>query len=399
MNKCWIVTKRKEYFQAIGDYNYCNLSDMILPRKIAYDSETTGLKAHLPGEIFAQQLGTGENNYLIDSETVGPKEVEKYIKDKILVIHNALFDLGWLYKYDIFPWKVRDTMLASQIMNNGLYMVRHNFGAVMTEHLGLNYDKSEQANISVIKLSTKESIEYCFNDVDKLLELESVLNKKLIEGGYVGTYNLHCRWIRAFAYMQQCGVPISVPEWENKIKTDKKLQIEEKKAVEEYIYDNIVPYRDGQLSLFDTDKKILIQITSPKQMLDVFDKFEINTVSSEIDKKTNKPKRSIAEDVISKTKHPFVDVWKKFQSINHDVTTFGETFLPNIYEGRLYTKYRPIMDTARISAGGKDKKGIKATNTLNIPQNEKSRSPFEANPGYQVIICDYDGQFGMVIAV
>ncbi len=121
-------------------------------------------------------------------------------------------------------------------------------------------------------------------------------------------------------------------------------------------------------------------------MIKVFNALEINTW----DKKEEKD--SIAEEIISKSSHEFVKIWLEFQSINHDVTTFGENFFPTIYEGRLYTNYKPILDTARISAGGKNKDKSKEINTLNIPKNEKSRKPFEAKEGFKYLVADYSAQ-------
>ena len=36
----YIVTRNKDYFLKIGNYNYCDLKDMILPDKLAVDTET-----------------------------------------------------------------------------------------------------------------------------------------------------------------------------------------------------------------------------------------------------------------------------------------------------------------------------------------------------------------------
>ena len=38
----YIITKNRQYFSKIGEYNYCDLSDMELTDTIAVDSETTG---------------------------------------------------------------------------------------------------------------------------------------------------------------------------------------------------------------------------------------------------------------------------------------------------------------------------------------------------------------------
>lgn len=36
----YIITKNKSFFEKIGEYQYCQLDDMILPEMLACDSET-----------------------------------------------------------------------------------------------------------------------------------------------------------------------------------------------------------------------------------------------------------------------------------------------------------------------------------------------------------------------
>lgn len=380
----YIITNRKEYFFSIGQYNYCSLKEMILPKKISCDTETTSLKPY-KGELFAVQIGTGKDNYLIDIASIGIENVIPYLQNKVLVFHNAKFDLGWFYKHNFFPWKVRDTFLASKILHNGLVTIRHSFGHVMERELGIDYDKSEQKNIAKMQLSTDKAIQYCFNDVDRLLELDDALNKKIIEGGYLNAYQLHRRHIRALAYMEQCGVPISLDKWKQKIERDKEeLKIKEQ-AVIDYIFDHLPEYRNNQLDMFVVTRDVKISPSSPLQMIPIFKKLEINVLDPE-------GKESTSEDVIKKTKHPFVDIFLEYKSIAHDVSTFGENFIPAIHEGRLYTSYSPIMDTARISAGGKNADKSKEINTLNLPANKKTRECVEANPGYKYLVADYSGQ-------
>lgn len=380
----YIVTNRKDYFKRIGEYNYCSLEEVILPSKIAVDTETTSLKPH-KGQMFAIQVGTGSDNYLFDLESISIDDVIPLLENRVLVFHNAKFDLGWFYKYGFFPWKVRDTFLASKILHNGLVTVRHSFGELMTRELKIDYDKSEQKNIAKVKLSTAKAIQYCFNDVDKLLELDTALNKQIIAGGYLNAYQLHRRHVRALAYMEQCGVPFSLPKWKQKIERDKiELRGKEAKVIE-YIYENCPQYRVKQLDLFGIRKDITISISSPAQMINVLNDLGINTLDPD-------GKESTAEDVIKKTTHEFVDIFLEYKSIAHDVSTFGENFLPSMHKGRLYTSYRPIMDTARISAGGRNADKTKEINTLNMPANQKTRECVEALPGYKYLVSDYSGQ-------
>ena len=100
----YIVTNRKDYFKKIGEYNYCSLGEIILPSKIAVDTETTSIKPY-KGDMFAIQVGTGDNVYLFDLESIGIENVIPLLENKVLVFHNAKFDLGWFYKYGFYPRK------------------------------------------------------------------------------------------------------------------------------------------------------------------------------------------------------------------------------------------------------------------------------------------------------
>lgn len=376
----YIITKTPEFFEKIGQFNFCQLEDMILPEILAVDTETTELKAIL-GDIFAIQIGTGINNYLIhcyDNNYIA-QDVTPYLEDKILIGHNLTFDLGFFYKYGFYPDKVKDTFIASKILYNGIKEYRHDFGTVFERELGINYNKSEQKNINKIKLSTSKSIEYCFNDVDRLIELHTHLETKIIEGGFQDTYNLHCEYIKALAYMEQCGVPLSKEKWLQKIELDKQVLKEKEQLVSNYITSNLPQFHQQQLDLFSSEVKLNIDLSSPKQMLSVFKSLKINCIDDE-------GKDSISENVIKKSKHEFVKIWLDFQSAKHDVTTFGNNIFEKVIDGRIYTSYNPILDTARISSRKGD------VNTLNLPANQRTRECIEAKPGFKMIVSDYEGQ-------
>ena len=376
----YIITKTPEFFQNIGQFNFCQLEDMILSKILAVDTETTELKAIL-GDIFAIQIGTGIDNYLIhcyDNNYV-PQNVIPYLKDKILIGHNLTFDLGFFYKYGFYPDKVKDTFIASKILYNGIKEYRHDFGTVFERELEINYDKSEQKNINKIKLSTLKSIEYCFNDVDRLIELHTHLENKIIERGFKETYNLHCEYIKALAYMEQCGVPLSKEKWLQKIELDKQVLKEKEEFVSNYITTNLPQFHQQQLDLFISEPILNLDLTSPKQMIPVFQALKINCIDDE-------GKDSISENVIKKTKHEFVNIWLEYQSAKHDVTTFGNNIFEKVIDGRIYTGYNPILDTARISSRKGD------VNTLNLPANQRTRECIVAKPGFKMIVSDYEGQ-------
>jgi DNA polymerase I len=389
----YIVCLDKTPFEAIGDYNYCSLEDMVLTDIISVDTETTGLQAR-NCDIFCTQIGTGKNNYIIVMYNNNYKfqDLIPYLKNKTMIFHNALFDLGFFYKYGFYPENVRDTMLASKVLYNGAedsnnYFLpyRHDFGAVMKRELNVQYDKTDQKNIHIVKLSQQSTIEYSFNDVDRLVELHEVLSLKIDQRGYRKTYDLHCNYIRALAYMEQCGLPISSKMWKDKMIKDINNSFEGKTLIENYIYDNLPKYRDGQLDMFNDNKKINVSINSPLQMIKVFNDFGINT-------KDKDGKDSINEKVISKSKHEFVKMWLDYQEANHRVTTFGDKIYQQIEEERIYTNFNPMVDTARLSS----RKG--SINFLNFPSDSITRDCFQANDGNVLIVCDYGAQEGVLLA-
>lgn len=376
----YIITKNPEFFEKIGNYNYCNLEDMILPETISIDTETTGLTPR-HNDIFCVQIGTGENNYIIHlyDDNYCFEEIIPYIENKTLIGHNLLFDLGFFYKHNFYPDKVYDTMLASKVLYNGDPSIRHDFGAVMERELNVKYDKTEQKNIHIVKLSQSSTIQYSFNDVDRLIELHDVLLAKINNREFIETYTLHCRFIKALAYIEQCGLPISSELWKHKMKEDEENMYKWKKVIEEYIYDNIPEFADRQIDMFNTEKKILISLTSPIQMIKVFEKFGIPT-------KDKEGKDSINESIISKSKHKFVEMWLKYQEANHRVTTFGNKIFERIENERIYTNFNPMVDTARLST----RKGH--INFLNFPSDEKTRKSFQTNDENVMIVCDWSGQ-------
>ena len=398
----YIVTKNKSYFDKIGRYKYCNLEDMILPDTIAVDSETTGLEAR-NCEMFCIQIGTGVHNYIIEFYTSEDhytfEDVAPYLDDKELVFHNAQFDLGFMYKYGYFPKFVRDTMLASKILYNGGmeivgkdynddYIYRpysHTFGSCMKRELDITYDKTDQKNIHLIKLSQESTIKYSFNDVDKLLLLHKKLSDKIDSNEQRETYDLHCQYSRVLAYMEQCGLPISSKRWADKMKQDIIDSLNHQELIQDYIYTNLPQFADNQLDMFDTKKRISVSLTSSKQMIKVFNALDIPT-------KDKDGKDSIGEDIISKSKHEFVSMWLAFQGANHRVTTFGQKIYDKIENERLFTNFNPMVDTARLSS----RKG--SINFLNFPSDSITRDCFATVQGKKMVVCDWSGQETVIAA-
>lgn len=407
----FIITKNTEFFKRIGEYNYLTLEEVTqklsIVGKIAVDTETTGLNART-NKVFAVQIGTGTDNFLFDLQdyrttlrfreyeglTTTLDEVLPILYDKHLVFHNAMFDLGFLMKAGFFPKRqhIWDTMVASRVLNVGRKTVRHSFKDVMGRWLGVEVDKTEQKNIHRVKLSTKQAIQYCFDDVDRLLELMSVGANHLRSFGAMETFRLQCGTILPMVYMELCGIPLPERDWVTKLINDKLDSAKAKDAVTSYIYHHLPEYRAAQIDLFTQEASGLnLNLDSPKQMIPVFKKLGINTEVD--DKEKGGVKDSIQGDVIRLSGHEFVPIWLDYQEAATRVSNFGKNILPKIKDDRVYPKYGLMVDTSRIASRNEGD-----MNALNIPADPATRRCIRAPKGWKIVVADYEAQEGVILA-
>ena len=87
----YIITKHPEFFDKIGQYNFCSLEQLsTLPDEIAFDSETTGLFAG-EEDMFCCQIGDRTNNYIVhmydDNYTF--YDVIPYLRGKTFVMQEC----------------------------------------------------------------------------------------------------------------------------------------------------------------------------------------------------------------------------------------------------------------------------------------------------------------------
>jgi hypothetical protein len=85
--------------------------------------------------------------YLIDCFAVDPSALWEALAEKDLVLHNAVFDLGFLARMNFCPkGRLHDTMLLSQVLCAGRYDQRHRLSDCAERELGRQLDKTEQVS-------------------------------------------------------------------------------------------------------------------------------------------------------------------------------------------------------------------------------------------------------------
>lgn len=241
---------------------------ILLPLKeVQIDSETKGLDCHTK-ELLTLQLGCTENQIVFDWTTLTTnekKQLKEYIESERLFIgHNLMFDLTFLYKYDIWPNHIYDTMIAEQLIFLGYprvltadlvnelgiefpgyeYIVPDQINGVSKEpywelsyslkatakrRINVDIDKTVRGKI-INEGLTEDVVLYAGGDVMWLEKIKDAQEIELEKQDISKAMIFECEFIKSLAYVKYCGVKLDVVKWTEKMNKD---QADLKKALEE----------------------------------------------------------------------------------------------------------------------------------------------------------------------
>lgn len=148
---------------------------------------------------------------------------------------------------------------------------------------------------------------------------------------------------------------------------------------------------------FDTEPKCVINWSSQKQVIPLFELLGINVET--FDKKTKQKKKSIEANVLKPQKNdfPIIPIFLEYQEAAKVVSTYGQNWLNaiNPKTGRIHADFHSIgTDTARVSSGG----GVWKLNIQNLPHDPETRACFTSEEGNAWLSADYQSQESRIIA-
>lgn len=361
---------------------------------IQVDTETTGL-FFKTSEILLYQIGCDGVQFVFDNSTFPISILKEILETKHLILHNAKFDLCFLYKYGIVPTKVWDTFLAESVLTTGLITAKRGLADVALKYLNINIDKSIRDNFTKKSIGEDE-IEYAGMDVVYLKDIMKLQQEALIIEGTKNTAILENRFVLALAYIEFCGVSFNPDMWKKKCQEDAEnlIKIRDRLNTEVKLLNDPEFYFEG---LFGGE--CLVDWASPKQVVKLFNKLGVDTTT--VDKKTGISKHSVQTNNIENQKdvHPIIPIYIEYKKAEKLVTSFGEGMFKMYHEdtGRIYTKFRQILDTGRVSCGGKDKDGNDYPNLQQTPSDDRHRMCITVRPGNKLIIADYSSQESRIL--
>ena len=410
---------------------------------IQFDTETTGLNAHLC-DLVCMQFGykdfhTGKSDQIIvDTLSIDALLYRQIIESKPIIGHNLKFDLQFLYNYNITPLDVYDTMICEQVLYLGYSkkQVSFNLHDVLLRNTGIELDKSYQKQIATNGL-TPEGIIYAANDVKYLQDIRKA--QILIAEGRncVRALTVENRFVPAIAYLEWCGIHLDEDKWKAKMDNDNERYNTTLTRLNDYVKHHTELSKHfvstaTQLDLFETNPDVFehpvtVDWASPKQVIPVFKTLGFNTEI--FDKETHKMRDSVEKKVVGIQKgidDEFLDIYFDYKEAEKKVSTYGQNYLNlvNPKTGRIHTEFKQIGTvTGRMSSGGADfedesKKGridkdlaryknlkdddVRYVNLQNLPargeEGKITRECFTSKPGNAFISCDYSAEESRVQA-
>lgn len=453
----YFVTGQRELFE-FPDAKYKCISveeslKILEPlRVVGLDTETTGTEIW-QGKLLTLQLGNKENQVVIDCMTIDVKQYKDYLEsDRLFIIHNAKFDLRWLYKEHIVVRNVYDTYLAEKILFLGFPpgIVSLSLQACCDRYLGIFLDKTVRGQIHAGM--TEGVIVYAANDVVHLEDIMNLQLKTITARGQKVALDIENEFVRVLAYIEYCGIKLDPVKWKAKMDKDaERLRVAEQK-LNEWVVDYVMKKDDPSLiarnydthkkgkpakladnvyvvipqpslfAEFDTGPQCIINWNSSKQVIRLFEELGFDLLVK--DKKTGKMKKSVESKFIElqASKSSIVPLYLEYSAAFKVVTSFGQNFLDaiNPVTQRIHPTFNQMMDTGRLScgSGGKGKGGKtkdddiaeevdenkdtstqandKSVNVQQLPATEETRAAFVPEKGHLLVDCDYGDQEGHV---
>jgi ribonuclease D len=184
-----------------GDLPGSIADDFALSRRIAWDIETTGLDWRRDRigtcQLFSEAVGA----VVVTVSEHRPSALARLIEDSAVekVFHHAPFDLRFMVSaWDVSPVAIRDTKVASKILDPAAPNETHSLQQLVSRYLGVSLPKGavRVSDWSAPEL-TDEQIRYAASDVLHLLRLLDAMETVLRASGRAELYDSCCAFLPA----------------------------------------------------------------------------------------------------------------------------------------------------------------------------------------------------------
>lgn len=168
------------------DVDEDTLARLVASGVVACDIETSGLDARQDSigtvQIHARELGS----IVLQIGDRRPDRLCRLLNDRKVrkVFHHAMFDLRFMVSHwKVDPVNIACTKIASKLLNPRAENSFHSLQNLLQSRLGVTISKRQRLSNWLANDLTPEQVSYAVADVDYLLQLLSILEGELREGG------------------------------------------------------------------------------------------------------------------------------------------------------------------------------------------------------------------------
>ena len=370
---------------------YLNTLDII-----GFDIETLGFDPY-KDKIVCIQFGNAENQFVIDTNTIDIQAFKSILETKELIGHNLKFDIRFLMHNRIIPSKIFDTFITEKTLYLGVDSHKCSLADCVDRYCGAYMDKTQRLNIT--GKFNPDFIKYSGKDVEHLHAVRAKQEELIKDRQCETSIELDNRFVIVLSYIEYCGMKLDVNKWLKRLGKIKNEAEELRVKLDSYIIDNgYEKFIDRQGNLFSPGLHTSINWNSAAQVILLFEMMgvDVEVVDKGVTKKTTEASQ-LAKQI---DKFPILETYVRYKECQKNIGTYGENWirLINPVSGRIHTSYKQLMNTGRLSSGGRNKAtGEAYPNFQNIPSDEETRSCFVAEEGNTLIGCDYTGQEQIVL--
>jgi DNA polymerase-1 len=328
--------------------------------RVGLDIETTGLTPR-DGRVRLLTLATDRGTFLVDCFAVSPAPLWDVLAERPLVLHNGLFDLGFLRQLGFEPGPVADTMLLSRLLH-GTRRPKgfHGLEQCVGRELGRTIDKGQQKSDWSGTL-TADQLAYAVLDAEVLLPLYDAIDAQAKEAGMTRAADIENRCLPGIVWMASAGVSFDSLAWNALAGEAEALSVSLLSQLE-----SLAPPRPGHMAALGG----AWNFDSPEQVLEALRLLGFKVEATD-------------DDTLAGIGHPFAEALREYRAARKLVTTYGPSWVGKaLHEGRVYAGWQQVgADSGRMACT--------KPNLQNLPRDKRYRRCFVAPDGRVLVKCDY----------
>ena len=325
--------------------------------RVGLDTETTGLDPRRD-RVRLLQLATDRGVFLLDSFRLGDSlsRLWEPLAEVELIVHNAAFDLAFLWWLGFRPGKVLDLMILSRLLTAGT-RTGNGLEDIAARELSITLDKQFQKADWSGELSA-EQLRYAALDAKVTRNLYAPIMAKIGEAGLETVAAIESRAVPAFLWMACHGAPFDAEAW-----AAVAAEAEERERTIVERLDAAAPKRDGCFGAGTWNWNSWQDVTEAFAALG----FQLDSTN---------------DAALAGVNHPLAAALREHRSAAQMVKAFGRSWLDFADNGRIYAGWVQLGTDAGRSA-------CKKPNLQRVPKDPRYRKCFKAPPGHILIKADY----------